>query len=169
MEALPGGERAGYRQVVGDTFDILQQAISLPCNRLTKLMAVKDQAKFADELEGLADLPGWAKLEKAAFLCEPLRACGREMDGLLDNLKGRLTTRDWKRLRELVERLLGGEPEFAHLISSSLRRLSEMAARSTDVARGLPQSASCGRANRDGLQDLRRRLLTKQVEFYDVI
>ena len=91
------------------------------------------------------------------------------MDGLLDNLKGRLATRDWKRLRELVERLLGGEPEFAHLISSSLRRLSEMAAEARTSPEGYRKARRAAERTRDGLQDLRRRLLTKQVEFYDVI
>ena len=169
LEAVPGEERAQYRKVVADTFDILQQAISLPANRLTKLLAMTDENRFADELVLLAEFEGWERLERAASLCEPLRACGREMDGLFDRLKGRLATRHWKRLRELTEHLLGGEAEFAYLISASLRRLSGMADAARSSPAGFRRARQAVERTRDHLQDLRRRLLAKQVEFYEAI
>jgi hypothetical protein len=168
-EGISGDERLRYRQVVADTFDILQQAIALPANRLTKLLGVHDQGRFSADLGGLAELDGWERLERAAYLCEPLRASGREMGGLLDSVKASVALRDRKRFRELTERLLGGEAEFAHLISSSLHSLSALAEEARSSPAGLRKARRAVERTRDRLQDLRRRLLEKQLEFYEVI
>ncbi len=168
MEGVPGDERQQYRNVVAETFDVLQQAISFPANRLSKILNVPE-AKFADELAALADFGEWERLERAAYLCEPLRAAGREMDGLLDKVKGHLATRDWKRLRELTERLLGGEPEFAYLITSSLQRLSAMAEEARSSQAGYRKAQKAVKRYRDHLQQLRQLLLAKQLEFYNAI
>ena len=91
------------------------------------------------------------------------------MDGLLDKVKGRLATRDWNRLRDLTRALLGGEAEFARLISSSLERLSAMAEAARRSSAGYRKARSAVERTRARLMELRQLLLAKQLEFFEAI
>jgi hypothetical protein len=90
------------------------------------------------------------------------------MEGMFDGLKGRIAVRDWRKLKQLIDRLLGGEAEFAHLISSSLKRLADMTT-SASSPDDLRKARGAARRTRDNHQDLRRRLLEHHLKFYEVI
>ena len=168
-EGIAGDERQRYRDVVAETFDVLQQVLALPANRLTKLLAIDDQAEFANELSAVADLQGWEVLERKAYLCEPLRACGREMEGMFDKIKGHVAVKDWDRLHLLVEQLLLGEAQFAMMISASLLNLSAMAPDARASTKGHQNARRAVDRERTRYRDLRKRLITKELEFYDTI
>jgi hypothetical protein len=176
LEDLPGRERQRYRDAVDATFEILRQAVGLLSNRLRDIhnqdldpSKAADRAKLARELRALDDLEAWHTLEGEVRLCSGLRVAKREMEGLRDRLSGRIALEDWNGFHEMVDALLAGESALAKTLAGALYRLAQMEGSARTTKEGATAALRAIDRTWQGLKDIRLRIMTKHVEFYDAI
>jgi hypothetical protein len=85
---LPSNERQYYRNVVRETFDVLNSALVLVINRLGSLLVIpfEDDQQF-NELRNLDNFQEWIQIERSVGLCEVLRAAGIPANSGIQDLK----------------------------------------------------------------------------------
>ena len=167
---LPKNERKKYRDVVNDTFTMLDSALTLVLNRLGDLLQMTDKDRFASELRSLQYHPEWTQLEREVRLCNNLRAAAREMDAVQDRIKGKLSLKDRRSFRELVDYILDrGEQQLAGFIVRSLANLSALADSAMNSDDGHRKAKQVVRRAREKFNKSRMALIEQQVELYKKI
>ena len=72
-------ERKKYREVIDNTYTMLDSAILLVLNRLGDIIMTRKRTEFVNELRGLYNFSEWEQIEKNVRLCKNLRYAGSEM------------------------------------------------------------------------------------------
>jgi hypothetical protein len=78
---LPTNERQYYRTVLSETYRLLDNALLIPINRLSKILATSDKTVFVNELRLLEDMQEWRKIERDVNLCDIVYSGTRDGSG----------------------------------------------------------------------------------------
>ncbi len=169
MANLPRSERDRYRQVLDDTHQLIHATITMIILRLGDILRISDEGEFLKEVYGLENYTEWMETERKFRLCQSLRTALRETEGVIADLRGRISTNDWDALLEQMQLILRSENELANYIG---QRFAALAFRARDVQSG-SQTARDIRveveAMRDALKQERAQLLRYEVELLDII
>ncbi|MBS1722445.1 MAG: hypothetical protein JSS66_05500 [Armatimonadetes bacterium] len=159
LTGLPKERREHYRQVLDETFTVLDQALLLVTGRLADTLRVRvqngDQA-FMVELAQLQYVQEWEKLERDVRLCRSLREQSDEMRHLFSNIGDRLALKDPNSFWRMVACVLEGERTLADQITEMLSGLSRVIDPKV-AAEGVKQGV-------ETLRVLRRQLIESQIE-----
>jgi len=126
---IPKKERAKYRDQFSDMLKLLEQVILLIHTRLRDLLGIIEEGDLVTlrkELFLLGDYDKWLKIERDVRLCRNLRIARREMDGIIEKFKKKISIKDVEELNNNFERILRGEQELADFITSSLKQLTSL-------------------------------------------
>lgn len=151
-------ERKKYRKLIDESYILLDSAILLIINRLGDLLNEEEEHEFRDKLKELNNVTEWYDLERDVRLCKNLRYARCEMDRLLDKLKQYVSVSDPKTLNLLIYSIFEAEDKLANYIGQSLDNLASMHIEDYDIAKKEVQKI------RDGLKEIRGKLITQQVE-----
>ena len=165
---LPEKDRNRYREVIGETYSLLDSALTMVINRLGDISHIEKDQEFLQSVRELDNLAEWTQLERDVRLCSNLRTAGREMSILWNKLKGRVTLRNQDDFFRLVYHCLEqGEGKLADHINSSLEQLSAAGAAATpEVVKELRGDVI---SIRRVLQEERRLLIEKELSLYSSI
>ena len=170
LKDLPGKERDHYREVISETYSLLDSAVILVLNRLGDLLQIEEDDVFIRELRGLNNYDEWTGIERAVRLCSNLRAAGREMRKFESKLIDRIALTSPNDFFHLVRVILEqGEKALANFISESLSRLADMADGAEQSAAGFSEAKGAVRETRDALRKERENLIASEIEFYKYI
>lgn len=172
LKYVPEERRKHYREVIEETFSLLDSALMLIVRRLKDilLIAESDKARFADELKRLDNIEEWEQLERDVRLCRSLRIASREMDSLQAELKDRISIKDRETLRYLIQIVLReGEGSLAQFISSSLYSLSNKLNAAGEPSEVYARAVEAVRKTRDSLLEERNKLVQAQMRFFEII
>ena len=168
LKDLPPKDRDRYRRVIGETYSLLDSALTMVINRLGDVTYVDDDDEFSREVRALDNVTEWTQLERDVRLCSNLRATGREMRTLWERLKGRITLKNQGDFDQLVYQCLEqGEGELADFINASLGRLAT--AETQAAPSGIKDLRTEVQQVREALQAERRDLMERELSFYKSI
>ncbi|MDW8224324.1 MAG: hypothetical protein RMJ82_15385, partial [Gemmatales bacterium] len=119
MASLPRSERDRYRQVLDDTHQLIHATLTMIILRLGDILRIADEAEFLKEVYGLENYTEWMETERRFRLCQSLRVALRETEGVIADLRGRISTNDWDTLLEQMRLILRSENELAKLRNKS--------------------------------------------------
>ncbi|MCX7790916.1 MAG: hypothetical protein N2378_09780 [Chloroflexaceae bacterium] len=119
MASLPRSERDRYRQVLDDAHQLIHATLTMIILRLGDILRIADEAEFLKEVYGLENYTEWMKTERKFRLCQSLRVALRETEGVIADLRGRISTNDWDTLLEQMRLILRSENELAKLRNKS--------------------------------------------------
>jgi len=152
---LPKNERDKYRDVLDDTYSIIDAGFLLVITRLSDILDPAHSDRFDFEVRNLGNKKEWLETEKKIRLCASLRRTRKEMDTLKGDFAGAISTSDWKKLKEDIDPLLEViEGEIARHLSDQLVWLDQNPTRSNVEA------------VMESLKEDRRKLIQKQIETY---
>jgi len=152
---LPKNERDKYRDVLDDTYSVIDAGFLLVITRLSDILDPAHSDRFDYEVRNLGNKKEWLETEKKIRLCASLRKTRKDMDTLKGDLAGAISTSDWKKLKEEIDFLLNiGEGEIAGHLSNQLVWLAQNPTRSNVEA--VMESS----------KEDRRKLIQKQIETY---
>jgi hypothetical protein len=166
--AIPEGEREHYREVMGDTYELLHSATSLVQNRLSRLLQIDDQGVFIRELRGLDNLDEWKDMERNVHFCHKLDAARYEMQTLMGRLKG-LSVPNWDDLNRHVDRVFVREGTLAEFINYSLLHLARMSDDAARSSTGYEMARKAVLETRDAVDKERNSLISSEREFRDEV
>lgn len=172
LKGLPEKERCRYRDLIDETFRLLDTALLLIITRLGHILNVADkpdEAEFWQELRGLGNEQDWLKLERDVRLCSNLRAASRQMAHLEDSLKGRLVVKDPQAFGRLVWQVLEGEGSLADFIQHLMADLAALGAGATTAPAAFETAQSKVRTAREALLEKRHQLITQQLEVFQIL
>ena len=173
LKDVPVEQRKHYRDIIDETYSLLDSALMLLIRRLGDLLLIaeKDKAKFADELKRLDNFQEWEQLERNVRLCRPLREAAAEMDSLQTKLKNKISLKDQQTLQRLINYVLRqGEASLAEFLSRSLYDLASIRLEEPGKASEVYNNAVAAvRKKRDELKLERRKLIESQIRFIDTI
>jgi len=168
LKDLPKKDRDRYREVIAETYSLLDSALTMVINRLGDVMHVDDDQAFVHEVRALDNVADWTQLERDVRLCSNLRATGREMQTLWQRLKGRITLKNQEAFDRLVFRCLEqGEGELASFINDSLERLAAAGAASKPTETGKLRTEV--RKIREKARKERRALIESELRLHESI
>ena len=124
---IPKKERAKYRDQFSDTLKLLEQAILLIHIRLRDLLGILREGNLdtlRNELYLLGDYDKWLQIERDVRLCRNLRITRREMDGIIEKFKQKISINDVDELHKNFDTIFSNEGELANFIASSLNQLT---------------------------------------------
>ena len=172
LKDVPDKQREHYREIIDETYSLLDSALMLIIRRLGDLLLIEetDKARFANELKRLDNYGEWEQLERDVRLCRPLRAASREMESIHTKLKDKISIKDRESLDHLIRYILReGEGSLANFISSSLYELSTKLDEACDRSEVYKRAIDAVHKTRDTLREERKRLIQSQVDFYNII
>ncbi|MCP9463225.1 MAG: hypothetical protein NNA25_00320 [Nitrospira sp.] len=167
--SLPKSERDRYRQVLDDTCQLIHATLTMIILRLGDILRIADEDEFLKEVDGLENYTEWMETERKFRLCQSLRVALRETEGVIADLRGRISTNDWDTLLEQMRLILRSENEPANYIG---QHFADLAFRARDAQPG-SQTARDIRAEfeamRAALKREREQLLGHEAELLDII
>lgn len=169
MASLPRSERDRYRQVLDDTHQLIHATLTMIILRLGDILRIADEARFLKEVYGLENYTEWMETERNFRLCQSLRVALRETEGVIADLRGRISTNDWDALLEQMRLILRSENELANYIG---QHFAALAFRARDARPGSLTARAIRvevEAMRDTLKREREQLLRYEVELLDTI
>lgn len=169
LKNLPKKERQHYRDVLSETYTLLDSAVGLILCRLGDLLQIEDRKDFLKELRSLNNFNEWENIERNVRLCSNLRATGREMQGLADKLLLHISLRNSIAFDRLMYQILESEGRLADFIGSSLSHLADMADMASKSSKGYAKAMKAVRETRDALSKERKSLISSEIEFYKYI
>ncbi len=160
---FPAGQREKYRQVINDTYRILNTALDMVTIRLSNLLK-RDDMFLARDVGGLKWEWEWLQAERDLQLCENLRSTRQEARVLGNHLVAVNCIDKWNDVLKHMDILLHGEKDLAEYIAGELSQLA-------DAADRMPPSQLKEqlRAALDGLDQERYRLMEQQLKFHKII
>jgi hypothetical protein len=164
---MPRAERERYRDVLSETFRLIDTTLNMVIIRLGDVGRVQDDTMFLREAGGLDNSADWVKAERAFRLCESLRVAVREAESLPVKAIGVVSANDWKGLLQTMREIAGAEWTIADYISTQLGTLT-VAARSS-AAGNTAQIRTDVDAVRQMLIGERKKLLKQEVELYSIV
>lgn len=162
---IPKNEREKYRQVMDDTYRLIDTTLNMVIIRLGDILH-QDEANFLLEVAKLDNYQEWSQVEREFRLCLSLRVALREMETLSGKLVGKMSTKDWDALLNQLRSILGAEDDVANFIAM---RLSVLAGSVINVAPGTQASSTVRNqvtAFREGLKKERQLLIQQEIEMY---
>ncbi len=169
LKNLPKKERQHYRDVLSETYSLLDSAVNLVLCRLGDILQIEDRKDFIKELRLLNNFDKWMDIERNVRLCSNLRATGREMQALGDKLLRRISLSKPYDFERLVRQILEGEGSLADFIGFALSDLANMADMASKSSGGYSKAKQAVRKTRDVLSKERKSLISSEIEFYRYI
>lgn len=151
-------EREKYRETIGETLRLLDNAINLIINRLGDLLIEENRSEFWKKLKGLNNVTEWYCIENDVRLCQNLRYASRDMDTLLGKLSKYIAISDPDSLMDLMGNIFEKEVRLADYIGRSLNNLASMYNEDYDKALKAVQKF------KEGLLDTRKKLVSLEAE-----
>jgi hypothetical protein len=167
---LSASERQRYREVLGETYSLLDSAIMLVVIRLGDLLQLSDQDRisFLEELRGLDNFKEWSRIERDVRLCSNLRAARRDMSTLGNRLRVQVAVGNSPDFRDLLDFVLESEGSLADFISNSLTKLAQLADEAQSGSRGYKRAVKAVHETRESLKMERQKLITSEIKFYSL-
>jgi len=163
--ALPKAEREQYRQVVGQSYQLLDTTLGMIAIRLGDILLPASQPTFIDEVAKLDNCPEWIRIEREFRMCLSLRAALSEINHFSGKLKAQVSVHDIDALIEMMERTTATEGDIAGFISERFRGLaSEACTPGVDIAKLRGEVTSF----REALLSERRRLIRAEADLYEI-
>ncbi|MBW2736044.1 MAG: hypothetical protein JRH20_26970 [Deltaproteobacteria bacterium] len=169
LASLPRVERAKYRQVMDDTYRLIDTALNMVIIRLGDIQSSDDDREFLREVTNLDNYGDWIQAEREFRLCKSLRAAVRETQTLSGTLAGVLSTADWHALVQQMEAVLASEAQVAAFIGDRFRELADSARAPAASASELGDIKNNIRAVRDELLGEREELIRQEIELYSLV
>jgi hypothetical protein len=165
---LPRAEREKTRQVLDETYRLLDTTLNMVIIRLGDILPLKAD-KFLDEAKQLDNYGEWMRAEREFRLCRSLRAAVREMESLPGKVVAALSNNDWQALLQQMKAILASEGEVANYIGKQFEQLA------TD-ARVAGQDEQKAQSIRDEIGALRtaliaerKQLIQQELDLYTVV
>ena len=164
--SLPKAERDQYRQVIGQTYQLLDTTLGMVAIRLGDILLPSNQARFVAEVAKLDNYPEWMRIEREFRMCQSLRAALSEIKHFSAKLKARVSVSDIDALISMMEGTAATEDHVAEFISERFRELASKA-RSTGV--DVVKLQGDVTALRNALLAERSRLICHETQLYTIV
>jgi hypothetical protein len=191
MKDLPEEERQRYRDVIHETYVLLESAILLVMNKLASLINMankyhlilegakrypehsqeyRDQARdismqFVLELGKLGSPQEWEEVEQKVSLCTPLSDVAGEIESFRSKLRARVSFQDTDIVKRGISDILKEERPFAQFISSNLKELASLMKEAGQSDAGLEKAMKKVFEVRDEFDSIRNSLIEAELEF----
>ena len=166
---LPKAERDKYRQVMDETYRLIDTTINMVIIRLGDILYLDGDQQFLDEVSKLDNFDGWYNAEREFRLCQSLRVAVRETETLRRHLAGSISTKDWDALLQQMKNILTTESEVAQFIAQQFDTLAQEARDATDDAENVSTIRDQAIGVRDALIAERQRLIQQEMELYGIV
>jgi len=166
---LPKAEREKYRQVMDETYRLIDTTINMVIIRLGDILHLDDDQQVLDEVSKLDNFDGWYKAEREFRLCQSLRVAVCETETLRSRLAGPISTKDWDALLQQMENMLTTESEVALFIAQQFNTLAQEARDLTADAGKTSAVRDQAIGFRDALIAERQRLIQQEMQLYEIV
>lgn len=167
IASLPAAERDKYRQVLDDTYRMIDTTLNMVIIRLGDIL-LEDDPTFVLSAAKLDNYMEWIQAEREFRLCKSLRLAFNDTSRLLSQLKGRISEKDWNALTTEMLHVLAGEGEIGTYISFKLSSIAQLAHKTAD-----PQAIATLREQvtqfRQALLAEREQLTQQEAELYTAL
>ena len=169
LQSIPKQERQRYKAAVKDSYALMNSAVNLVFLRLGDILLLDKKGEFLKEVRRLDNAQEWLQLERDVRLCNKLRDVHGEIDNfVLSRMIIRLGSRDWDKVRQLVDELLEREGTLADYLSASLRKLARQASVATRSSQEYANLRRSVTQTRRVVERERQRLIASELEFIKV-
>lgn len=157
-------ERDKFHDVMEETYRLIDTTLNMIIFRLGDILLPENKNEFAEEVAKLDNYKGWIEAEREFRLCKSLRRALRETQDLYDQIKGKISTQDWKALIKMMKFILATEGELAYFIEGKFKELVYSAqAETEDETRNMLTEF------RNALKAERAMLIKKEIELDSII
>jgi hypothetical protein len=163
----PKGHRDKIRETLDETYRLLDTTLNMVIIRLGDIR-LKDEDELLKEAARLGNYEAWMNAEREFRLCTSLRGAIREMETVLGEFSGRVSTKDWESLLGQMRAILKSEYEVAQFIAEQFNKLASDASR----AKGTAEAHAIGDALREFRESLiaeREKLIKQELKLREAI
>lgn len=165
---LSKNERDKYRQVMDETYRLIDTTLNMVIIRLGDIL-ICDDNDFMQEVMRLNNYGDWVQAEREFRLCKSLRTAVRETETLRSQLTGVISTNDWDSLLGQMHAVLTTEQEVANFIGQQFSSLVD----SIQASLPVPQTPAEVRTKitqfREALIKERRQLIQQEMVLYAIV
>lgn len=165
---IPKKERSRYRDVLGETYLLLDTTLNMVISRLNDILLMESIQDQLDDIEKLSYWDDWYKAERNFRLCSNLRATLREMNTLIDKLTGKVSTKNWDDLKNMMALILATEGKLAEFIGHHFLLVSDKVSKAISSKEKNDLIIDI-KMIRDQLAIERRTLIKQEMELYDIV
>jgi hypothetical protein len=166
---IPIEERKKYRNVLGETFSMLDVSLNMIISRLGDILIQSNNDLKLSEIKNLQYKMDWLETERKFRLCTNLRATLAETKKIRDKLVGRVAVNNWNDLIGIMENILGAEDQLADYISKEFYEISGKALSITTNSIDFVSQLKTLEDFRNRLIEERRNLIKQETTLYDEI
>ena len=166
---LPKAERDKYRQVMDETYRLIDTTINMVIIRLGDILHLDGDQQCLEEVSKLNNFDDWYRAEREFRLCQSLRVAVRETETLRRRLAGSISTKDWDAMLEQMKNILTTESEVAQFIAEKFKTLAQEARGATDDSETVSAIRDQAIGFRDALIAERRCLIQQEMELYGIV
>ena len=163
---LPQTERNKYRQIMDDTYRLIDTTLNMVIIRLGDILLLlpDKENEFMQEVMKLDNYAEWIQAEREFRLCKSLREALRETETMSGKLTGHISARDWDALLKQMRSILATEGEVAVFIGQQFNNLAN-AARNDTPDKIKKHAVSM----RDALIKERQTLIQQEIKLYNLV
>ncbi len=166
---IPVEERKKYRDVLGETYSMLDVSLNMVISRLADTLREPNDDFKLQAVQNLEYMNDWLEAERRFRLCSNLRATLSETRHIRDKLVGKHSVNNWDKLIALMESIMATEGELADYIS---KEFSEISYKARQISVGSSEYKKQLKALEDFRKKLineRRELIKEETKLYDEI
>ncbi|MDN7177821.1 hypothetical protein M0D69_07260 [Caballeronia sp. SEWSISQ10-4 2] len=149
----PKGQRDKIQETLNETYRLLDTTLSMVIIRLGDIR-LKDEDELLKEAACLGNYEAWMNAEREFRLCASLRKAIREMETVIGDFSGRVSTKDWESLLGQMRAILKSEYEVAQFIAEQFSTLANDASRA--------ERTGDAKAIDDALREFRESLIAER-------
>jgi hypothetical protein len=168
LMSLPSEKRESFRNVVDETYQVINTAIVIVINRLGKIIEIgNNHQELKRQLTGLNNAEEWEEIHQKVYTCNLLRAIRKEMDSLRASVTNKLSGSSVKELKILMDVALREEKQLGIYINNHIKQMAQLA---DAVVPGENKAIlDSVKSVREKLKAEQMRLMDEHIKFYDLI
>jgi hypothetical protein len=160
---LPRKERDKYRQHFQDAYILLTTTLGMVITKLGDALNEERNDEFYFKARNLDNFQDWFDAERKIGLCNGLRVFNREMNTIRGSIMGKISVKNWSKLKDIMDQIFQNETDLAKYISKKLKSIADNARKKTVKSILIKQIAGF----RNQLREERNQLLAQEKEMLD--
>src|SRR4051794_40084452 len=127
LAGIPAAQRTKYRDVLDETFTLLDATLNMVTIRLGNIVLEPLDDQMVHEAGALANWQEWENAERQLGLCHALRTAVSEAGRVQSNLVASISIAEWEDLKGQMNGILNSEGALAQYITNHFQEMWSVA------------------------------------------